>query len=516
MENGRFKTDSADDILDALMADAKEYFGEDLNDDEQAIVRTFYRPIAERMAITQEDIGLVLDSSQIDHAEGEALDLLTALIGIVRDPAEVATGNVTFSREDPASSDYVVQKGKTVQTSSDSPVEFKTTEQVTVKGPSTVDDTTTYSTSNTSYTAKTSFTVDVTHRDSVDVEAEFQTTNSSYTAYIEIADTTNSTAIESATTTNTSMTAVGPTSYDVGTLSGDLTIEYRIKIGNSSGTAEMTNASLTKGGQTGVKSPIEAVEPGARGNVGSNSITVMPNPPIGIDTVTNSAGTTGGSDVETDNHLRNRAKDELTQGTRASAPALYNSVKQLDGTQAVSVYVETSTTTTGLPGEGFEIVVAGGNDLEIAQEIFFTKAAGDTSYGGTHGTKVTKTVDIGNGQTYDLDFSRPTEVKIYVDADLEVTDEFGGIDAVQDNIVRYLGGILTTGQDIDGLDVGDNVIYGEVEYAIRDVEGVHDITNLEVDTDSTPTNTSNLSITDSEVATADGTDSSLDISSTQV
>jgi hypothetical protein len=48
------------------------------------------------------------------------------------------------------------------------------------------------------------------------------------------------------------------------------------------------------------------------------------------------------------------------------------------------------------------------------------------------------------------------------------------------------------------------------------VDGVHDITNLEVDTDSTPTATSNISITDSEVATADATDSSLDISTTQV
>lgn len=404
VQNGRFEEDTADDILEAMMADAKEYFGESLNDDEEAIIRTFYRPIAERMAIVQGDIGLVLDSTQIDHAAGKALDYLTALIGVVRDPAEPATGTVTFKRENTANQDYVIPKGTIVQTQSEDPVRFETTEQVTL----------------------------------------------------------------------------------------------------ASGTSSLSGVD------------IEAVEPGARGNVGSTAIKVMPDPPVGIDSVEQPSDTDGGSDVETDEHLRERAKDELSSGARASAPALYSRVKDLDGVNAVSIFVQTSTNTTSLPGEGFEIVANGGNDNDIAQTIFDTMAAGDTSYGGNYGTSHSADAGVGNGQTYTISFSRPNTVTIYVDADLEVTDEFPGIDTVQDSIVKYTGGLLTTGQDTDGLEIGDDVIYGEVEYAVRDVTGVHDITNLEVDTDSTPTATSNISITDSEVATADATDSSLDISTTKV
>lgn len=408
---GRFDDDGVEDILDALMADAKEYFGEDLNDDDLAIVRTFYRPIAERMEIIQNDIGIVLDSSQIDYAEGQALDYLTALIGIVRDPAVAADGEVTFSRDTSASVDYVIPKGTVVQTDSEDPEEFKTTEQVTL-------------------------------------------------------------------------------------LSGN----------------------------TSVTAPVTALEEGADGNTGSNTITVMPDPPTGIESVTNAAATTGGSDVESDDELRKRAKDELASGNRASAVALYNAVKNLPETTSVSIYIETSTTSTGLPGEGFEIVAAGGNDVDIAQTIFETKAAGDTSYGGTHGTQATADAEVGNGQTYTIQFSRPTETQIYVDADLEVTDEFAGIDAVQDSIVNYIGGILTTGQDVEGIGVGDDVIYGTVEYAIRDVEGVYDIVDdgdsntvgLAIGTSSGPTSTSNIAIAASEVATSDGTDGSLNINKTQV
>ena len=407
IQDGRPNPDDADDILAAMVADAKEYFGEDLKDNELGIIRTFYRPIAERLAEAQGDIGLVLDSSQIDHASGQALDLLTALIGVSRQTADHATGTVTFSRDSAASQDYTVPAGTTVQTDSNDPVQFETTEAKTL--------------------------------------------------------------------------AEGTTSVDA---------------------------------------PIEAVEGGTRGNVGANTIVVMPDPPAGVEDVTNNVATDGGSEEETDDELRERAKSELAQGSRASAPALVNKVGQLDGVTSTSIFVNDTnndnTGSGGLPDHSFEVVVSGGNQTEIAQAILDTKAAGDTAYAGAYGSATSADADLPNGQTMTIDFSRPTEVKIYVDVDLEYTSEYEGDGAVKDRITSYIGGLLSSGNEVDGLGVGENVLYGEVEYAIRDVTGVHDVTNLYVDTTSGGTNQSNISIADSEVALTDATDGSITLTTTEV
>ncbi|UBF22397.1 baseplate J-like protein [Haloarcula virus HCTV-15] len=399
VKNGRFASQSEEEILDAMVADAKEYFGEDLNDTETAIVRTFYRPIAARLAEAQEDIGLVLDSSQIDHASGAALDLLCALIGIRRKSAKRASGEVTFSRDTAADNDYVVKTGTLVQTDSSTPLRFQTTKRVTL--------------------------------------------------------------------------------------------------------AE---------GNTSVSAPVEAVEGGVDYNLGTNTLTVMPDPPTGVLNVTNTAEITGGQNPESDEDLRIRAKEELAEGSRASAPALINAVQSVQGVTSVAIDIRDAPE----DDDGFELTIAGGKDKEIGQAILDTKAVGDTSFGGQVGTAVTVTADLPNGQTHDVTFSRPSEILIYVTADLKVTDEFEGIEAIRDSIVGYLGGITTSGADITGLGVGDDVIYGEVEFAIRSVTGVYDVTSLTVGKSANPTGTDNLTITNTEVASGDATDGSIEVTTTEV
>jgi uncharacterized phage protein gp47/JayE len=236
----------------------------------------------------------------------------------------------------------------------------------------------------------------------------------------------------------------------------------------------------------------------------------------GVEAVTNPAPIAGGQDREPDEELRSRAKEQLADGSRASAPALINATSKVDGVKSVSIFINDTnndnTGSGGLPDHSFELVVEDGNKQEIGQTILETKAAGDTTYSGANGTSVTITADLPNGQTHDVEFSRPTQVKIYVEADVETTDEFEGKEPVKNNIVNYIGGVLTTGGDEPGdLRVDDDVIYGEVEYAIREIQGVHDIPTLYVDTASPPSGTSNIVIGSNEVATSDATDGSLTI-----
>jgi hypothetical protein len=398
IQDGRYQQDSVEDILDAMLADAEEYWGEDLNDASLNTLEDFYRPIAERFAQTQADIGLVLDSGQLAHADGTALDLLTALIGISREEAEAATGTVRFGRDTAADVDYTIPSGVTVQTNSNDPIRFETTESATL--------------------------------------------------------------------------TAGATAVDV---------------------------------------PVVATEPGPHANVGANTLTVMPNPPAGIDSVTNPAGTVGGREAESDDELRERAETELAEGSRASAPALINTVRGLDGVTSGSIFINNGVLSQIDNGDqdGFEMVVAGGNDTAIAQAIRDTMAAGDTSWSGYNGTAVEASADLGNGQSLPTAFSRPTEVTIYVDADLTTTSEFDGEDGVRDAIVDYIGGLRSSGNEITGLGVGEDVIYTEVMARIQMVDGVHDVQNLHIDTTDGGTNQSNVTVGEASVATADATTDSL-------
>lgn len=407
--NGEFDSDSVDDILDAMLAEAKEMFGGDLNDTEVSVIRSFYVPIAQRLSEAQADIGLVLSSVQIDRATGKALDLLTALIGVGRRAANRSTGSVIFSRGNAATTDYVIPRGTIVQTDSNfDAIRFETTE-----------------------------------------------------------------------------------------------------------------TDVLVAGETSVEVPVRATVGGVEGNVGSNALVVMPKPPSGIEQATNPVETTGGTDRETDDELRERAKDELADGAKATAAALVAGAKGLDGVTSVNIFIndtnDDNTGTGGLPGHSFELVIEGGDPSDIAQFIVETKAAGDTSYAGAFGTPESSTGELINGQEFAVDFSRPVSVPVYIDADIQVTDEFEGGTAVMDSIVQYVGGMLSSGNTVGGdLGVGDELLIGEIKYAIRSIRGVYDIVDLKVDISNPPAGTSNISIEQYETLVTNATDSSISITSTEI
>ncbi|SEL17182.1 baseplate J/gp47 family protein [Haloferax larsenii] len=403
---GRFDPDTKEIILDAMMADAKERFGSDLNDNELAVIRTFYDPIAERLAEAQIDLAALLDSAQLAHASGAALDKLVEQIGVSRKPATKATGTARFSRTEAAGVDYDIPEGTVVQTEGIDPIEFETTVKSTLPA-----------------------------------------------------------------------------------------------------------------GQTQVDVPIKAVKGGSNANLGPNTLTELQSFPTGIEAVTNPSATSGGSDEETDDELRERAKNELGEGSRASATALIRGLKRVDGVKSVSIFINDTPNTDGdgRDPHSFELVVEGGNSQDIADKIIELKAAGDGTVGGFAGSEVTQNANLPNGQTHSVSWSEPTEIQVYVDMTLSTTGDYEGDSEVRDSIVRYVGGILSSGNEAPGnLNGGDDVLYGEIEFAIRSVEGVYDVTDLKVGTSPSPSGTSNISVNAQEVATSDATDGSLTITTNPV
>lgn len=402
MTNGRFVGATQGEILTILMNNAKVEFGDDLNDDQLAVIQTFYRPVAALLADIQGDLADVLDSAQLEYAEGIALDLLVALIGVNRKPAYPSEGEATFSRSTTADVNYTIPQGTVLQTDAVDPIRFRTTEKAVLQ----------------------------------------------------------------------------------------------------SGTTQATGVS------------VEADEPGTGSNVGANTLTVMTDAPAGIEAVTNPSQTYGGENEEIDDDLRERAKSELSDGMRGTALGVRNQLLKADGVKSVSLFINDTedTDADGRPSQHTEFVVEGGSDDDVGQTLFESKAAGDGTVGGIMGTLVEVDADIGNGQTHPVAFSRSTEVLIYVDMDLETTQEFEGGEKVRDAIVRYLGGLITSGDEDDGeLRSGDDVIYTKVLSAIMSINGVADVPSLTVGRSASPTGSSNLSISQTEVATGDATDGSITI-----
>lgn len=576
LTDGRLDTDDEGDILDALVADAKEYFGDDLNDDQLAAIRFFYRPIAARLAEAQDDLRVVLNSAQLEYAQGQALDLLTGLIGVKRNPATTASGTAVFERDTRTHKTYTIQDGTEIQTDDSDPVVFETTEARTLplladfeSGdlPQRYDgDRTSASVQNTTvldgnYTLELDATQDAeVYDDTVRVRqgmtVHYYTQCETNTApiftfgkedevtYYQLVTDHGSdrVAIEVITDGGTPETVVEDTS--AGLVAGerlDVEIEWDLDgtmtvavfDGNNAEITEITGSDTTiSEGYIGFKSgdsngrkwfdyvttsrtpvPIEAVEAGPDGNVGRNALIVMSDPPTGIESVTNPQGTDGGSERENDDELRARANTELSQGSRASASALVSKVLSINGVTSVSLF--TINQDGDGSNDGFELVIEGGNDADIAQTILETMAAGDTSFGGVNGEAASAAAELPNDQTLTIEFSRPDEITISISADLTITDTYAGDNAVRDAIVDYIGGQYSSGNDANGLGAGDDVIWTEVLTAIHGIEGVHDIQNLTVDTPSTTDNTDNIAIADNEVATADGTDASITFTTTE-
>lgn len=583
--DGRYDADTKETILDALVADAESQaaFGSDLDPDDLSIIRAHYDPVAERLAELQEDIGVVLDSSQIDHADGTALDLLAAWIGVARNTATKATGRVRFSRDARATQDYTIASGTIAQTDESDPVQFETDSARTlgILDDFNDNDISDYDGDTGDFSASTTQVHEGTHSlqasaasgsfihtdgtqfgpgsklhcrvypntDTVplvtfavtDADNRYQVRIDTNNGNLELEKVESGSESDIETDTSASIPTGewldleidwqigGDISIDLDDAAGDdissftgtdTTFTGTLGFGFGSGDATSTKY-FDEYTMSSVGADATAVDAGTDGNLGAGVLTVMPDSPNGVEEVTNPEGTSGGEDKEADDDFRARAKSELGDGIRGTQKAIIERLEAKSYVHSVSVIENDSSSTDGdgRPAHSFEAVVQTDSDHydEVAQVILDTKGTGYESAGGFSGTSRTESADLPNGQTKDITFSTPTEVTLNADIDLTKDNTYAGDDQVRDNLVRYTGGTLSAGGSEDGeLGVGDDVIYNQVMAAVAGTQGVVDVTNLEIDSTATPTGTSNITISDTEIATADASDDSLDVTSSDV
>lgn len=200
-----------------------------------------------------------------------------------------------------------------------------------------------------------------------------------------------------------------------------------------------------------------------------------------------------GRDIESDADFRIRREELLSISGAGTLESIRSNVRALDDVQQAFVFENITLVTDGdgLPGKSFEVVVAGGDDNDIAEEIFLTKPVGIESYGTT-----TIAVEDSQGISHDIKFSRPDEIDIYVDVTVQIDSSSFPSDG-EDQIKAAL---VAAG---DALQIGEDVIYFKFAAVPFEISGVEDVTVFEIDDVTPPTGTSNIVIDTRELAVFD-------------
>lgn len=209
----------------------------------------------------------------------------------------------------------------------------------------------------------------------------------------------------------------------------------------------------------------------------ATTLDTIATPVAGWDDVYNPGAGVTGRAVETDAELRIRRALTFLSGA-ATDEALRSAI--LNEVPGVTTAIVTSNRTMsvdadGRPPKSFEVVVQGGTDALVAQEIWETMPSGIESYGTT-----TVVVVDSEGTSQSISFSRPTNrymhARITKTLYNEETFPANGDQAIKDAIVAWSLIEYTPGKDVIRL---------RISTPVYEIEGLSDIT-IEIDDTANP------------------------------
>jgi uncharacterized phage protein gp47/JayE len=204
------------------------------------------------------------------------------------------------------------------------------------------------------------------------------------------------------------------------------------------------------------------------------TLTIIDSQTAGWDSVTNENDATVGEDEESDTDLRVRRRNSVAISSEGNQASVSGALKNLD--DVISAIVKENFTSSidsdGVDPHSIACVVEGGSAADIADTIWTKKSGGCDLFGS-----LTETVIDSDGFEQDIEYSRPTDVNIYVEVTVKELSDYpaDGDQQIKDAIVAY----FETDPDTR-LAIGDDVIYSEVYNPCNSVEGAS-ITNLTVD-----------------------------------
>lgn len=205
-------------------------------------------------------------------------------------------------------------------------------------------------------------------------------------------------------------------------------------------------------------------------------------PVIGWESVSNPVAGVVGNDLETDEELRLRFKQNKARTSSGTVTSLYSALTALSSVAEVKV-VENDTNAVdpnGLPAKSFMCIVDGGNSSDIANAIWQKKPAGVLAYGNT----IVPVIDS-QGFSHDIGFQRVSDVNIYIS--VTISTYTGTPPTVVSDIKTALASY------IEALKIGEDVVFSRLYTPINTVAGVQ-VNSMFIGTTPSPSSTSNIPI----------------------
>jgi uncharacterized phage protein gp47/JayE len=215
----------------------------------------------------------------------------------------------------------------------------------------------------------------------------------------------------------------------------------------------------------------------------AGTLTVIETPIGGLTGVVNPLDAIPGREIETDADYRFRREGLLQGAGDSTLNAIFAAVSSVANTIDVRVYenITLITDVDGIPGKAFEVVCEGGVDQEIIDAIGGEKPAGIQAYGQT----VTGTFVDDQSFNHTIEFTRPTQLAIYVRYDIIIDPAVFPADG--DDQIR--AACVAFG---DGLPIGGDIIFARVACIPFDIPGVLDIDATFIGLAPAPTGTTNI------------------------
>lgn len=236
----------------------------------------------------------------------------------------------------------------------------------------------------------------------------------------------------------------------------------------------------------------EAEDTGAI-SVAAGQLSTIAEPQSGWTAVTNALVGATGDEPEPDPAFRLKGEDELEAAGATNVDAIKANILQ-SGAEAAQVFENVTgvVSPTGIPPHTIHCIVRGGVSADIAQAIFESKAGGIDS----KGLQINNITDS-SGTVQIIRHDLATELVLYVIMVLDTDPvQWGGaaaIAAIKQRIDDY----------VNGLDIGDDVIYDRIKCSALSETGVIKVTSLFIDFAPAPTGVIDLVVADSSFASAD-------------
>jgi len=380
-----------------------------------SVIRTIVESFALEIDYLYAQMNHVYNSGFIDSSTGKSLDLVVSILGIDRKTAGFATGEVTFGRNSEPGKVEVLREANVHDGKDRYALKNPMLESIKKLD-------------GTSGGVQTTFTKDGDYKLSdnaiVWTEGGRKPDQGSvfYTDY---------------------------TAYEQITIPVDTKVStYSRRPENLKVYRTMREAVLSRNpeGKWEIEIPVVALTSGKEGNIFAGTLNVMPRPPIGIEYVINKKDILNGTEDESDEELRERAKRALEMAGKATLISLKSAVQGVPG---VTGEVKVVDQPDGVPGI-VQIIASGGDEKEIENMINETRSAG-----------------------IKVEFKRPSIIPLDIKLTIIAVEGVGKnevTDKVDNSIRQYLG----------TLNIDDDVIVSSIIKSALMVQGVRDVQDVTI------------------------------------